>query len=690
MDFERYGLSTGRISEITEEGLLKEPYLSYFRKASRFALRLASVYELKKAGKLCKPDIEMQRALNTELFEDVTGDNYRESYANPDFVRNTAKNNGCDYKLWQELCYLYSQLRGLIPYAYEGNVSYLVLYFELFIEIYGILVRSGDVDEKTEHEVYSAIYWFERDNLDFFVREGVLDRLDPERDFALRLIMDSDLSDLSYLYRFGEYISENEIRSAQLLNTLSEEEIRSMARTWCEAYRTGFIKAGKPIERKTSVNIRYRLGFERIVREAVRQFEEMGLKTVIYRSPTLAGDMGVHLRDGIGYSGACASRQYEYDHREDKALFFDREYVKRRLDILRNAYEDNKALANGHAGPAVMETFGEAPFTPEASEGAIRFTAAGQKLLVSYTDQAGRLANEYIIGEERSFTIISYPVCEIGPDYEEIFKETVRLNTLDYKLYETIQQRLIDVLDTAERVQVLGCSGNETDLTISLVKLGEPSKETIFENCVADVNIPVGEVFTTPVLKDTCGLLHVKEVFLNGLKYKELKLNISDGMIREYSCENFSDAPDNSRFIKENLLFHHESLPMGEFAIGTNTLAYRMARDHGIGERLPILIGEKTGPHFAFGDTCYAREEDVAVYNPDGKEIVARSNEISDRRKTDPDKAYFFCHTDITIPYDELKGIYAVRPDGERIPIIENGLFVLEGTEALNEALLSR
>jgi len=47
------------------------------------------------------------------------------------------------------------------------------------------------------------------------------------------------------------------------------------------------------------------------------------------------------------------------------------------------------------------------------------------------------------------------------------------------------------------------------------------------------------------------------------------------------------------------------------------------------------------------------------------------------------------CHTDITIPYDELGAIWVETRDGERISIIENGKFVLKGTEALNEAFTS-
>ena len=71
----------------------------------------------------------------------------------------------------------------------------------------------------------------------------------------------------------------------------------------------------------------------------------------------------------------------------------------------------------------------------------------------------------------------------------------------------------------------------------------------------------------------------------------------------------------------------------------------------------------------------------------DGKEIVARENEVAALRSVNPSKAYFNCHTDITIPYDELAELTAVKKDGDRITIIQNGRFVLPGTEELNEPL---
>lgn len=308
-----------------------------------------------------------------------------------------------------------------------------------------------------------------------------------------------------------------------------------------------------------------------------------------------------------------------------------------------------------------------------------------QEIQVEYRTESAQIVNEYIEQDKCSFTIIAYPIPEIGDRYREIFRDTVRINTLDNELFRHIHQNIIDELDKADRVRVVGKGSNETDMLVMLHELDDPAKETNFENCVADVNIPVGEVFTSPKLTGTHGILNVSEVYLDGLRYVNLKLKFEDGKIAGYDCDNYSDHDMNQKFIRENLLGGRDTLPIGEFAIGTNTTAYVMANKYNIVYKLPILIVEKMGPHFAVGDTCYSWSEDNKLYNPDGKEIVAKDNECSILRKTDLAKAYFNCHTDITIPYDEIGGIYALHSDGTETAIIEDGRFVLPGTEKLNE-----
>ena len=517
-----------------------------------------------------------------------------------------------------------------------------------------------------------------QDMMEQRIAEGV----DTSLDFAVRIIMDSDLTDLRYLYQYGEYISVNETGVAEFLNRLSEEQINNMARTYTEGYRIGFINGRKDITKKKSVNIRYNLGFERMVRAAIIQFREMGLEPVIYRHATHAVNKRGTAR--IGFTGGNPNPQFDYDHRQDQALFMDSDFVQRKLRSMQNAYETYKNQAVVHGGPACIETFGEEPFSPVTTPEAWTLTEAQQKLQVELDNESGQIVNRYIKGDERSFTIIAYPVPEIGANFPEIFAEIVKINTLDYKLYERIQQTIIETLDTCQWVEIKGKDDNETDLIIHLHELEDIKKQTNFENCVADVNIPVGEVFTSPVLAGTGGILHVKKVYLNGLQFKDLKLVFDCGQVIDYSCANFETEEENRAYIEDNILHHHPKIPMGEFAIGTNTTAYMAAEKYGIADKLPILIAEKMGPHFAVGDTCYSWAEDTPVFNPDGREIIARDNEISILRKEDISLAYYGCHTDITIPYEELGSIRVIDEDGEGVSIIENGRFVLQGTEELN------
>ena len=675
---ERFSLMRERIAEIQNEKLVREPYREFFEKTGEFILNICRIHDRIREGWLDTASMEELEENNRRMYEDILPEHYEKSYGNPSYAQKTL---GRDFG--QLLSFLYTEVRGMIVFAYEDRLFDMTVAMELFVQIYN-LFEDPEVSPK---DVKDAIYWYVSDYSDemagYRVREGV----DPSLDFAERIICESDLTDLRYLYKYGEYVTENELAMAAFLNTLPEEEIQAMARTYTEGYRIGFIQGRKDITKKKTVNIRFQLGFERMVKAAIEQFREMGLAPVIYRSAVHSVNKKQAHR--IGYYGAIPNQQFDYDHKDDAALYLDHEFVQRKLRVLQVAYEQVKELANTHGGPACIETFGEKPFVPVSKKEACALSPHQQKLQVSYDNESGQIVNRYIKGEERSFTIIAYPVKEIGENFEEIFRETVKINTLDNQLYQQIQQNIIEALDKGEYVRIKGREGNETDLRVHLHHLADPKKQTNFENCVADVNIPVGEVFTSPVLQGTDGVLFVSKVFLNGLEYKDLKICFQDGKIAEYSCRNFQDEEENKKLIKENILYHHDTLPLGEFAIGTNTTAYVMAQKYQIGHLLPILIAEKMGPHFAVGDTCYSWCEDTPVYNPDGREIMARDNEVSIQRKQDISKAYLGCHTDITIPYDELDSICVEALDGSEIYIIQEGRFVLPGTETLNEAFTS-
>ena len=670
---ERFELVKERIRDMQQEMDVPERFMGFFKEMTPFLNYVLNLHEKIQEGWLDQASLAELQKNNQALYEGILSGAYETSYANPAYaVRMLREDYG------RLLSFLAAEVRGIVAYAYEDRLFDMTVIMELYVQIYNLLEEPVVPAE----EIKDTLYWYVSDYSEEMAGRRIREAVDPSLDFAVRIICGNDLTDLRYLYKYGEYVTENELAMAEYLNSFSENELQDMARTFTEGYRIGFINGRKDITKKNSVNIRYQLGFEPIVKRAVLQFEKMGLKPVIYRSAVHAVNKKQHHR--IGYYGAVPNKQFDYDHKDDAALFLDQEFVQRKLRVMQVAYEQVKELAGTHGGPAVIETFGEKPFTPEKKKEAFSLTPHQQKLQVTYDNEAGQIVNRYIKGEERSFTIIAYPVCEIGEKFKEIFRETVRLNTLDYRLYQNIQQKLINALDEGCEVKIKGRGVNHTEMTVCLHELKCPEKQTNFENCVADVNIPVGEVFTSPVLCGTNGVLHVSGVYLDGLYYKDLKLTFTDGKVSDYTCGNFPDEEENRNYIKENILFHHDMLPLGEFAIGTNTTAYVMAKKYQIEDILPILIAEKMGPHFAVGDTCYSWSEDTAVYNPDGKEIIARDNEVSILRRIDAGKAYFGCHTDITIPYEELGEITVVKKDGSLIPIIEDSRFVMPGTEEVS------
>ena len=684
LEKERFELAMERIAQIPEDALCEKKYQDYFAKMAEFVLLMKKTWDFVSDGELYRASLEELREKNKELYEDILPEHYERSYANPDYAVSCFGE-----PMGKMLSFICAELRGMIPAAYEQSMSGMVIRMELLLEVYQAFCcaaqeADGQTSETPDEEIRQILYWYVSDYYETEYYEMMAELLLPQRDFATRIVMESDLTDLRYLYYYGEYVSENEIMTAKHLMEIPLEKLKLMADTYTEGYRIGFEVGNKDISIKQTVNIRYALGFERMIRASIENFEKIGLKSTLRRSGTSIFS-GRDVNKG-GYFGANPNKQFDYDHKEDLALILDKQLVERRLECLQSAYEKLKKEAGVFGGPAVIDVFGEQPFVPQSKKAACRYSEKQQKLSVEYASRAGAMQNRYIKGEERSFTIIAFPVPDIGEAYDEIFDEIIRINTLDYQLYQGIQQTIINTLDKGDYVLVKGMGDNRTNLKVKLHTLQNPEKETNFENCVADVNIPVGEVFTSPQLAGTEGVLHVTRVFLNELEYKDISIRFQDGMITEYSCANFETEDENRKYIKDNVLFHHDTLPIGEFAIGTNTTAYVVARKYGIEDKMPILIAEKTGPHFAVGDTCYSHAEEVKVYNPDCKEIIARDNEDSLLRTTDAGKAYYNCHTDITIPYDELGELSVVTKENEVIPIIIEGKFVLAGCETLNKA----
>ncbi|MCR4611860.1 MAG: aminopeptidase [Lachnospiraceae bacterium] len=680
---ERLELAKNRIKEIEGEHMNK--YAPYFEHVAKHLLRCIDILNDKPSlSEIENSCIVELTGNNISLYSDII--EYDTSYLNPDVTSKLFSD-----KLGGQYAFLYNELMALIPWSFDGRIDLVTIYVELFLEMYGVYVDelctdSPDID-KAKHRNNECIYWFYHDYCDIFTLKSVESILDDSDNVIHDIVMNADLSSTNYLYAYGVNISDNDIEFAEYTNSLPDEDIDDIANCYVNGFIKGFEMSGKDISKKSIVKIEFPIGFERVARRSAKLFEDNNLKPVFARDGVFSFDGGAKSR---GTYLSSMNKQWIYDHKNDKGYYFDKRFYNRRLEALEEAFKMYKDKAAVFAGPAVIETFGEKEFKPVNKDSAYQFTDKQNKWNVEYMSKAGAINNEYLPRDEYSFTIIAFPIPEIGDEefFKTIFDKTMELNTLDYDKYLRMQQLIIDILDKAKCVRILGQGGNKTDITVNLHKLDNPNKQTNFENCVADVNIPVGEVFTSPVLKGTNGTLNVSRVFLNGLAYNDLTIEVKDGMVVDYTCSNFDDDKESKRMIFENVLYRHETLPIGEFAIGTNTLAYKMGREYNIEAKLPILIAEKTGPHFAFGDTCYSHEEENKTYNPDGKEIIARENECSALRNEDISKAYFNCHTDITLPFEELGLIEAVLEYGDTVPIIKDGLFVVDGCEELNKPLM--
>lgn len=607
-----------------------------------------------------KHSLKDLQQINAEIDSEISQENYPNSFANPKF---------CSDNLDQEFGALYA-----FYYASILNLKKFVFTKKLYIISKKVrnLIKVIEAWEKGNDDFRDLMTEVAKDQS---VEEQVTSlklSYDPDLDLNYEIVVNSDLNNLAYLYKYGVNVSDNELKIAEFLQNYDEKKIDELSNSIMKSYIRGIVNANKNMDVRKNIMFIYNVGQERIVRSIVKKMEESGFRPLLSRVDSTA-----------------VNKQFDFDHKFDNAFYLDEKYLEDHIATFEKASATVSDLLELYSGVLYIEKFGESNFSPETNEKAAKLNAEQRKLSQQLRMRQTQIIEKYRPRSETTFCIVAFPVPEIGEKFNEIFADTVEINMLDTDYYEKIQQNLVDVLDKADYVEVIGKGDNKTNIKVKMPKLENPENQTNFFNCGADVNIPVGEVFTSPQLTGTNGLLHVKTAFLNGLEFKNLEIEFENGFVKNYNCTNFEKEEENKKYIKDNLLFPHETLPLGEFAIGTNTKAYKMAKKYDILPLLPILIVEKMGPHFAIGDTCYTWEEDEIMRNPiDNKEIVAKDNEKSILRKTDINQAYTNCHTDITLPYESLERITIVTYDNERIDAIKDGRFVVEGTEDLNIPLI--
>ena len=417
---ERHGLCVERIREIAKAQEVPEKYRDYFKKEAEFILKTMELSELVKAGGYAKLSMEELEQWNEALYAKIVRENYEESYANPEYAVKCF-----DMREGRVLSALSAKLMELIGYAMKQKTYFQTILMELFLEVY---VRYEEYDEFAWKDAKAAFKSFSMDYRRDYMEENVKERYLPERS-AVRKVIESDLTDLRYLYQYGEYITDNEKKIAEFLSRMPQEEIDAMAETYVSGYIRGFETMGVVRKENGVAVLIYPVGFERMMDSAIRKFEQNGVRVV--------------LRQSLAES---ANRQFDYDHRQDYGLGLDRVYVNRYLEDMAAVYEENKEILAQYIGPAVIETFGEADFEPVNKKAAVTLDKRQIKLDREMNQKYAGTAYTYVKSDETSFTIIAYPIPAIGEQFDEIFAETVRCNTLSNDEYTKIQQAPVMVV----------------------------------------------------------------------------------------------------------------------------------------------------------------------------------------------------------------------------------------------------
>ncbi|MFW9991485.1 MAG: aminopeptidase [Candidatus Odinarchaeota archaeon] len=643
----------------------KKVYYRFFHETGKYIIKLCEYEKLLNDDYFASTDFGKLLKENHALYSDIIPENYENSYANP---VHAVKVFGDKFGQIFSLFYCF-YVPSYIEYAFSHRIYKMEEYNKLFIDVFSN-IKDRDVEYEKLVDLMTEVVSNENSRKRDFVNKFNIEYSKDYR-FFTDIIEKTDFQDPRYLFKGGKYITDNEIRIAEFLLKYPNVKLKKLAKEIVNAYIRGFDESNKDVTKKATVGFYYKIGMEKLYREILKEFRSRNLETVILNA----------------YSSEV-NKQFDYDHKFDNAPYLTEKYAKMVINSYKHGMETNRAVLAEFSGPVYFAKFGEPPFSPKTKKENLKLDGEQQKLYQKFLNEINQIYYKYIPETETSFCIIAFPTPEIGEKFEEIFEATVEINMLESKKYEKIQQYMVEVLDKADSVHIKGKGGNESDLILKMQELEDPEKQTNFVNGGATVNIPVGEVFTAPQLEGTNGVLHAEETYQDFFRYDNLKLTFKDGYIMDYSCTNFESEEENRKYIEENLLFPHKTLPIGEFAIGTNTLAYVVARKYNIMNILPVLIIEKTGPHIAIGDTCFAHSEDLATYGQfDNKKIVAKENEKSAKRKTDMMEAYTNKHSDITLAFDSLGSITAVMKDGKGVDIIKDGRFVLEGTEELNVPL---
>nr|MCR4695841.1 leucyl aminopeptidase [Lachnospiraceae bacterium] len=276
---ERYSLAKERVEEIITESKGLGIYSPFFESLAKFTKGLLDIYEdVKSNGNLGNHSLEELEERNKFLYSELT-DKYASSFLNPDYAFEVLDENG------KYLSALFAEIHGMIPYVFEVDLEEIVIRLELLLEFYSTIKNALDDNEEVKSDsLKDILYYYVFDYTEDESVKRIGKQLTIDNAYANNIIEHYDLTDVRTLYAFGEYVGQNEIETFKALAELDEDTIALMSSTFTEGFKRGFVVSKKDMSKKKTVNLRYRLGFERVAKKSIEEFRAMGLESVIYRA----------------------------------------------------------------------------------------------------------------------------------------------------------------------------------------------------------------------------------------------------------------------------------------------------------------------------------------------------------------------------------------------------------------------
>ena len=336
---ERYHLALDRIREIAigESTAMPPAYQTFFRRSAIFLMRCHTFSELMTDGSMHTESYENLSLRFHELYEETLPEQYVCSYLNPDYaVEELGEECGAFFS------FLYKELYSNSRHIFDQKLSMTTIYYELFLEIYGMYC-SGEVRPK---QLKETIYWFLYDYAEEFSEDYVEEALSTGIRYISESLMEEDLTDPRSLFRHGVLIDDKALSLHRSYACMSEQELEAYACPYVDTYMQELADRITEPGRKRVI-LSYPVGYDRPIHAMMMEFQKRGMEVILYPVPEEEEDSWDHSRRTMETS--CRNPRYDYDHREDMALFLDKRLLDRKNDCLRKcikeAQEDSERIS---------------------------------------------------------------------------------------------------------------------------------------------------------------------------------------------------------------------------------------------------------------------------------------------------------------------------------------------------------